>query len=862
MLHFSRWKTILIWCAVAASMLIALPNLFSAAQLASLPSWIAGSKVELGLDLQGGSDILLKVERDDVIAQRLEDTVSDIRTRLRTVNVGHTGLTGSGQAISVHIPSPGQVQAANGGISAACRKCQQRYIERYLPGSNSDRWTRRADYRQPDRSGIDRRISLAIKRSIDVIRRRVVDVAKDTPSIKRQGADRLVVQEPGLTDPQLLKSLLNQKAGLSFRLIDESVPVQQAIDGQMPATSQVLYSEDDPPVAYLVQRQPMLSNVDIADAQATVEPQNDSGTVTIKLNEEATGRFARSTQSNIGSRSRSSLDDQIIATVALTTAIPNGSVDIAGFSPPRARRILPSCCALGPLPATLTAVEERHNPAGFGSETMRSGVVACIAAGIFVAALMVGFYACFGVGRTLAMAIKHRDGPGDHGDTWHGADLARLAAIVLIIGHLARRKRSDLRARQGRREEDAFSSRRVETRLCESSEDRHRCQSYCADRCNHSFLCQQGCGARFLLRRSSLASSRHSLPPAWSRARSWISGFRRRKPRTLLVGVRSGIFDGSRIRFMGIRRYTFTASAILSLATLLAIATVGMHLGIDFTGGSIIEVRAKQGVADATDIESRLEQTEFGCGAGRQYAKSFKRAYSRSCAEWWRKRRAIAVTLVRDELAADYDFSRVEVVGPSVSGEIAKTATFGILAALLAVFAYIWLRFAWQFAVGAIVAILHDIILTLGLFVLTGMEFNLISVAALLTIVGYSLNDTIVVYDRMRENLERYPQMPMPMPDRRIHQPDTLTHGPDLGNHLSGAVALFIFGGEVIRSLRLAMLFGVANRHVLLDLYWPPGFSSSSSFARTARRPARRNVPIATPKSIASVKERMTSHRR
>jgi SecD/SecF fusion protein len=261
---------------------------------------------------------------------------------------------------------------------------------------------------------------------------------------------------------------------------------------------------------------------------------------------------------------------------------------------------------------------------------------------------------------------------------------------------------------------------------------------------------------------------------------------------------------------MGIRRYTFTASAILSLATLLAIATVGMHLGIDFTGGSIIEVQAKQGLADAADIQSRLEQLNLGgvqVDRTRNRASALIRVHAQNGGE---NAEQSAVTLVRDELSADYDFSRVEVVGPAVSGEIGKTATFGILAALIAVLLYIWLRFEWQFAVGAIVAILHDIILTLGLFVVTGMEFNLTSVAALLTIVGYSLNDTIVVYDRMRENLKLYPQMPLPiLIDASINQTLSRTILTS-ATTLLALLALFIFGGEVIRSFTSAMLFGVA----------------------------------------------------
>jgi SecD/SecF fusion protein len=165
---------------------------------------------------------------------------------------------------------------------------------------------------------------------------------------------------------------------------------------------------------------------------------------------------------------------------------------------------------------------------------------------------------------------------------------------------------------------------------------------------------------------------------------------------------------------------------------------------------------------------------------------------------------------VRGELEQDYDFRRVEVVGPSVSGELTRNATLGVLASLAAILIYIWVRFKWQFALGAIVATLHDIILTLGLLVLTGMEFNLTSIAAVLTIIGYSLNDTVVVYDRMRENLRHYKQMPLPiLIDASINQTLSRTILTSATTLLALA-ALYLFGGEVIRSFAFVMLFGVA----------------------------------------------------
>ncbi|OWK24191.1 hypothetical protein AJ87_25155 [Rhizobium yanglingense] len=165
---------------------------------------------------------------------------------------------------------------------------------------------------------------------------------------------------------------------------------------------------------------------------------------------------------------------------------------------------------------------------------------------------------------------------------------------------------------------------------------------------------------------------------------------------------------------------------------------------------------------------------------------------------------------MRSELADQYDFRRVEVVGPAVSGELTKTATLGVLASLAAILVYIWFRFEWQFAVGAIIATLHDVILTLGSFVVTGIEFNLTSIAALLVIVGYSLNDTVVVYDRMRENLKHFRRMPLPiLIDASINQTLSRTILTS-ATTLLALLALYLFGGEVIRSFALVMLFGVA----------------------------------------------------
>jgi SecD/SecF fusion protein len=289
-----------------------------------------------------------------------------------------------------------------------------------------------------------------------------------------------------------------------------------------------------------------------------------------------------------------------------------------------------------------------------------------------------------------------------------------------------------------------------------------------------------------------------------------VTWLHRRHPKHLPKDVHTGIFDHANIRFMGIRRYTFTVSAALSIAAMIGFATVGMHLGIDFAGGSIVEVQAKQGAADIDDIQARLGDLNIGNVSARRLGDTSSALIQLESQGGGENAEQSAITLVRDELGQDYDFRRVEVVGPAISGELTRAATLGVLASLLVILIYIWARFEWQFAVGAIVATLHDIILMLGLFVLTGIEFNLTSVAALLTIVGYSLNDTVVVYDRLRENLKRYRKMPLPiLIDATINQTLSRTVLTAATTMLALA-ALSLFGGEVIRSFAFVMLVGVA----------------------------------------------------
>lgn len=270
--------------------------------------------------------------------------------------------------------------------------------------------------------------------------------------------------------------------------------------------------------------------------------------------------------------------------------------------------------------------------------------------------------------------------------------------------------------------------------------------------------------------------------------------------------------DDTRIPFMRLRMVNFTISAIVSVLSIVLFVFVGPDYGIDFRGGTIIEVKPISEPADLASIRS----TVTGLGLGDVQVTEVTDIDGSTSVliriqqqEGGEEAQQAAIQSVRGAFGDTVEFRRVEIVGPRVSGELAFNGAVGMAVALFGILIYIWFRFEWQFAVGAIVSTLHDLIVTLGFFAVFKLEFNLASIAALLTIVGYSLNDTVVVYDRIRETLRKYKKMPLTeLIDRAIN--DTLSRTTVTGlTTLLALGALYIFGGEVISDFVLAMMFGV-----------------------------------------------------
>ncbi len=266
----------------------------------------------------------------------------------------------------------------------------------------------------------------------------------------------------------------------------------------------------------------------------------------------------------------------------------------------------------------------------------------------------------------------------------------------------------------------------------------------------------------------------------------------------------------TKIDFIRLHIASFIVSVSLVIASLGLFFTQGLNFGIDFKGGTLIEI-GTNGPADIADLRDIIGSLDLGEVQIQEFGspedvliRVGEKADATDNAE-----NLSAVDQIRNALPQDVTFRRVEVVGPQISGELVRAGFLAVTVAIGLMLFYIWLRFEWQFSVGAVLALIHDIILTIGVFCLIQLEFNLSIIAAILTIVGYSMNDTVVVYDRVRENLRRFKKMPLSdLANLSINSTLSRTVMTSVTTLLA-LFSLYILGGEVIRGFTLAMIWGV-----------------------------------------------------
>jgi preprotein translocase subunit SecF len=266
--------------------------------------------------------------------------------------------------------------------------------------------------------------------------------------------------------------------------------------------------------------------------------------------------------------------------------------------------------------------------------------------------------------------------------------------------------------------------------------------------------------------------------------------------------------DDTKLPFMRLSRFGFFVSGILCLCSLLLFATVGLNYGVDFKGGTSIVIRTAD-KAELDSLRGKIDALGLGDAELQEFGSDRDILIRLEAQAGGNEADQAAVAKVKGALGTGVEYRSVEVIGPKVSGELKEQGIIAVVLSIVCVLIYIWFRFEWQFAFGAVLSLFHDVLLSIGLFCLVGLEFNLQIIAAILTIVGYSLNDTVVVFDRIREYLRKYKQMPLAdLIDFSINSVLPRTILTSMTTMLA-LLALYVFGGAVIRGFTFAMLWGV-----------------------------------------------------
>jgi preprotein translocase subunit SecD len=434
MLYFSRWKAIATLATAFIVCAFAIPNFFSEATLQSLPKW-AQRHMVLGLDLQGGSHLLLEVDSDAVRKEKVDTLRDDVRRVLREARVGYTGLAVRGNSVEVRIREGADFQLALkklrelstplGGIMSGTG---QQSLEVSDTGNNLIRLT----VTEP---AINDRIRQAVDQSIQIVERRVNELGTVEPLIQRQGADRILVQVPGLQDPARLKELLGKTAKLSFRLVDTSVSPEQAEQGRAPPDSEILKgSKKEGGNTYVIEKRVMVSGEDLVDAQPGFDQRTSEPIVSFRFNSAGARPFGQATQENVGRPLAIVLDNEVISAPVIREPIIGGSGQISGNFTVEQANDLAILLRAGALPAPLTIVEERTVGAGLGQDSIEKGKHAAYVGSLLVVIFMLLTYGLFGIFANVAVAINVAMIFGVLSLLGATLTLPGIAGIVLTVG--------------------------------------------------------------------------------------------------------------------------------------------------------------------------------------------------------------------------------------------------------------------------------------------------------------------------------------------------------------------------------------------------------------------------------------------
>ncbi len=430
MLFFTRWKAAAILLTALVVCLFAVPNFFPESVVRTWPTW-AQRHIVLGLDLQGGSSLLLEVDTNAVRKERLQGLADDVLRILRQARIPFTGRALHGNSVEVRITRDSDIETALSKL---------RELSQPLTGILGTSGQRSVDITEkgglitltPSDAAITERIRQAVDQSIQIIERRVNELGLVEPTIQREGADRILVQVPGLQDPSRLKEILGKTAKLDFRMVDQSMTPEQAMATHPPADSEILDGEGG--AKYLIEKRVLVSGADLVDAQPGFDQRNSEPIVSFRFNSTGARKFAEATQQNVGKPFAIVLDNKVISAPVIREPILGGSGQISGNFTVQQANDLSILLRAGALPAPLTIVEERTVGPGLGQDSINAGEHAAYVGAALVVFFMLVTYGLFGLFANIAVAVNVAMIFGVLSMLNATLTLPGIAGIVLTVG--------------------------------------------------------------------------------------------------------------------------------------------------------------------------------------------------------------------------------------------------------------------------------------------------------------------------------------------------------------------------------------------------------------------------------------------
>ncbi|MEO3413889.1 protein translocase subunit SecD [Roseovarius sp. CAU 1744] len=837
MLQIDLWKRVLIWGLVALGLLLALPNgfytrvethndavaAFEAGQddanlaqdIALWPGWMPSGLVNLGLDLRGGAHLLAEVQVADVYQARVEGMWPEVRDLLREerATIGPIRLqpTEAAELRVRLVENPDQVEEA----AALVRGLARPVTTLTGVGASDIDVTTEGDevvvrLSEAEQLATDER---TVRQALEIIRRRIDEVGTREPTIQRQGADRILIQVPGVGSAAELKEIIGTTAQLTFQPVVSRTTNENENPG---ASNEILPSLDEEGTFYILEKAAVVTGEELVDAQPDFD-QNGRPAVSFRFNPTGARKFGDYTAENIGNPFAIVLDGEVISAPVIQSHIPGGSGIITGRFTVEESTNLAVLLRAGALPAGLKFLEERTIGPELGADSIEAGKIACIVAFALVLVFMFLSYGTFGIFANIALIVNVGLIFGLLSLIGATLTLPGIAGIVLTIGMAV-----DANVLVFERIREEIKTAKGPARAIELGYE--KALSAITDANITTFitaliLYAMGSGpVRGFAITLGLGIITSVFTAIFVTRLMVVIWYERKRPKTVLQGRALRLVPKeTNWDFFRRWRVSLGISAVLIVISFASFAFQGLNFGIDFRGGTTIRTESTQPV-DVGQYRDAIGQLDLGDVSITEvfdptFGPDENVAMIKVQAQEGEESVSNDVILqIEDTLQAaiaDLKFTAVESVGPKVSGELITAAIIAVTLAITAVLIYIWLRFEWQFAVGAVAALVHDVVLTIGIFSELQIQFDLAIIAALLTIVGYSLNDTVVVFDRVRENLRKYKKKPL-SEVLNISINETLSRTIMTSvTTLLALLALYVLGGDVIRGFVFAMIWGV-----------------------------------------------------